>query len=64
MTVRLSEEAKRGWDLVCRRHGVNMTALMEAFGLEMLEHGLDSEPQTNRIVERARQIEAERRGRR
>lgn len=63
MTLRLSDEARAGWEKACLATGVSLTALAEAIGLELYrspgalgERGPD-------IVAAARQIDAERRGR-
>jgi hypothetical protein len=63
VTTRISLDARRGWDRGCLAGGVTMTALMEAIGLELLEHGVRSDV-GHEVVERARQIDLERRSRR
>lgn len=63
VTTRISPDSRRGWDRACLAAGVTMTALMEAIGLDLLEHGIRSDA-GREMVERARQIDLERRSRR
>lgn len=63
MNLRLSFEARRGWDRFCREQGVTLTAFVEAIGLELDERGM-VEGRGPQVVERARQIDTERRNRR
>ena len=63
VTLRLSERARTGWERVCLAHGVSMTALAEAMGEELFEHGVTTDLQ-RAVIERARQIDMERRSRR
>lgn len=37
MQIRLSDDAREGWDRVCTDERVTLTALMEAAGLELAE---------------------------
>ena len=55
----LTPEAAEGWAALCARHGVNITALMEAAGLAFREPSADDEPLTKHL-DHARRIEAER----
>lgn len=61
LSIRLSPDARRGVDNALDRHGVTLTALMEAWGLEHLRKPVDIE---ERVVEHARIIDTERRSRR
>lgn len=61
VTLRLTEEARRGLDRSARRVGVTLTAMVEAIGMR-----LDEEPDLlqRHTVDLARRIDAERRARR
>jgi hypothetical protein len=59
--VRLSDEAAQGWDWLCTARGVTLTALLEALG-RILATGEDWTP--DQAIDRARQIDRERRSRR
>jgi hypothetical protein len=65
MTLRLSDEARAGWDRACGMAGVTLTALVEAIGLELHRTGGkalgDRGPD---LVEAAKAIDLERRRRR
>ena len=61
VSLRLTEDARRGLDRAAARAGVSLTALLEAFGLLLLEQ---PDLLLDEAVERARQIDAERRSRR
>lgn len=63
ITLRLTEDAAAGWNRVTESNGITMTAYAEAIGLSMYEHGIHTEA-GRLIIERARQIDAERRSRR
>lgn len=41
LNVRLSEEAREGWDYFCRRNSVPLASVVEAFGLLLGEGGAD-----------------------
>lgn len=64
VTIRLSPEARRGWDKVTVAQGVTLTALVEAIGLVFDETGLSLLPAAGMVVARAMAIDAERRERR
>jgi hypothetical protein len=64
VTVRLSDEARSGWERVCEHEGVSLTALMEAIGCVFHETGVTQLPAAGMVLERARRIDAERRTRR
>lgn len=59
-TVRMSDDARRGFDRTCEHEGVSRTALFEACG-----RLFDRDPGmcNPRIIELARQIDRERRAR-
>lgn len=63
MTLRLTDEARAGWEKACVTTGVSLTALVEAIGRDLndsgrlLERGAD-------LIEAARVIDLERRRRR
>jgi len=59
--VRLSDDARRGWERLALRHGVTMSALMEAVGLRLVSG--DHEPVAAELLELARRIDYERRRR-
>lgn len=59
--VRLTDTAAEGWDRLCTRRGVTLTALIEALG-QMLDEG-DFSP-TEEAIQRARHIDRDRRSRR
>lgn len=63
VTLRVTDDAHRGWERTTLHYGVTLTALYEAVGLELLEHGVTT-PVGMSVVERARQIDLERRSRR
>lgn len=60
MNLRLSPEARRGWDRLSSEEGVSLTALIEALGLELDEHRAPTDPYGWTVVERARRIDHER----
>lgn len=60
MNLRLSPEARRGWDRLSRTEGVSLTALIEALGLELDERRAPTDPYGLAVVERARRIDHER----
>jgi hypothetical protein len=64
VTVRLSGEARDGWERVCEAEGVSLTALMEAIGCVFWETGVTQLPASRMVLERARHIDMERRTRR
>ena len=59
--VRLSEDARRGWDRLCTDNGCTLTAVLEALGRE-LDAGRSPVPE--RVLKAAREIDRERRSRR
>lgn len=59
LSVKLSLEAHKGWKSWSRIRGVSVTSLMEAIGQVMPGDDLNEE----RIVGRAREIDADRRSR-
>jgi hypothetical protein len=59
--VRLTDDAAAGWDRLCTRRGVTMTALIEALG-RSLNEGEEWVPDD--AIRRAREIDRERRSRR
>lgn len=59
--VRLTDTSAAGWDRLCTRRGVTLTALLEAVG-QMLDEGADWP--IDEAIDRARQIDRERRSRR
>lgn len=63
MTVRLTEDAHRGWNRLCQQRNVTLTAVLESMGLELLERGITTD-RGEAVVERAQQIDFERRSRR
>jgi hypothetical protein len=58
--ARLTDEAAQAWDRLVTAEGVTVTALVEALGREL---GEGTWRPTRRAVERARQIDRERRSR-
>lgn len=58
--LRLTEDARAGWDRACSAHRVTMTALAEALGLAMRD---DVDLVPVEVVERAAEIDRERRSR-
>lgn len=65
VTVRMSRDCRRGWDKACQRYGVTLTALVEAIGCDLLDHGgTTSKDRGPALIERAREIDRERRSRR
>lgn len=63
MTVRLSDDARRGWDRTCVNYGVSLTALLESMGRELDTLGITTE-RGEVVVQEARRIDQERRNRR
>lgn len=63
MYVRLSDDARRGWDRTCVKYGVTLTALLEAMGRELDTLGITTDRGAV-VVEEARRIDQERRSRR
>lgn len=61
MNLRLTFDARRGWDRVCRDNGVSLTALVEAIGLEMDDRHQPIPPE---VIELARTIDHDRKTRR
>lgn len=64
----VSDEAFQGWTRWVDRHGVTVSSLLEAIGLELAENAAWNDPANisaggNRIIERAREIQARRRRR-
>lgn len=57
MSAKLSEEARRGLRRFCKEQGITFTALVEAIGLTFDERGTVD---LDEVVERAREIVAER----
>lgn len=62
VTVRLEDEAARGWDRLTERHSVTKTALAEALG-QLLDEGEDGWVPME-AIRRARLIDRDRRRRR
>lgn len=60
MQLRLTDEAIEGLDRLRTRHHASLTAIIEALGLL----GADRDPTIGEIIERARQVDHERRSRR
>lgn len=62
VTVRLSPEARKGWEMAALQGGVTLTALVEAIGQTLLEQkgGLTNAA----VLTLARKIDLERRTRR
>jgi hypothetical protein len=58
--ARLTDEAWRGWDRVATRRNITLTAVLEAMG-EALDTGYQL---PDSVIERARDIDRERRSRR
>lgn len=58
--IRLTDEARAGWERLCTRERVTMTALVEAIGLEVAD---GREPVTVATIERAAAIDRERKNR-
>jgi hypothetical protein len=63
VTVRLSDAARAGWEDVCLAHGVTLTALVESIGCTFAETGITLLPAAMMVIDRARQIDADRRRR-
>lgn len=61
--VRMSDEARDQWAEVARRHGVTMSALLEAMAPHLPPEGEKLTPRAEAIVAHARAIDAERRRR-
>jgi cytochrome c oxidase subunit IV len=59
--VRLSDDARRGWERLALRYGVTMSALMEAVGVRLMSG--EGEPVPAELIELARKIDYERRRR-
>ena len=60
-SVRISDEARRGFDRLATSHGVTLTALLEALG-QLIESTPDAIPPE--VIDAARRIDFERRSRR
>jgi hypothetical protein len=61
VSIRLSDQARRGVDQLVHDAGVSLTAIIEAFGLLYAE---DRRTVSEDVLARARQVDAERRDRR
>ncbi len=59
--IRLTDDARAGWDRLCAAERVTMTALVEAIGLEL---GDGRNVVTRRAIDRAADIDRERKSRR
>lgn len=57
MNVRITDEARRGWDRCVDRHQLDLTALAEAIGLALDDRSFDIPPE---IAERAWRIKYDR----
>jgi hypothetical protein len=60
ITIRLTHDARAGWERVTLAHGVTLAGLLEAFGLEFQAHAGDVRAE---VIEHARRIDFERRSR-
>jgi predicted RNA-binding protein Jag len=58
LSARVSSEAKRGWDEFCETHGVSFSAMVEASGLLIGDHG--EALQNIQVIDLARKIDRER----
>lgn len=59
----LSTEGYEGWELFCRAHGVTKASLLDAVGRFLA--AVDSpSPRLRRLIDEAREVDAERRSRR
>lgn len=61
--VRLSEEARAGWERACLRYGITLSAYIESIGIELARNDVRTD-QGMDVIERARQIDLDRRSRR
>lgn len=64
VTLRLTPEARMGYERVCEAEGVTLAALVEAIGLTFYESGVTKLPAAQMVLDRARGIDLERRSRR
>lgn len=64
MNLRLSDDARRGFDNFCTAYGVTLTALVEAIGLEMSRNPSKLAERGEDILTEARRIDFERASRR
>lgn len=60
VSARISDEARRGWDKLCNRHGVSFTAIIEATGRALDERDGKLVYEVDEVVEVARRIDRER----
>lgn len=63
LSLRLSDEARAGFERGCLAYGVSVTALVEAIGLKLYEDAKAMGARGEDVVDLARQIDAERRQR-
>lgn len=61
VSIRLSDDARRGWDVASKRHGLPLSALLEAMGRHISRGEVLLPPE---VVATAHEIEFERRSRR
>lgn len=66
VTLRLTQEARRGWERIALRHGLTLTALAEAIGQAFDERPdvMASVPEWQQVIAEAQRIDQERRSRR
>ncbi len=62
LQVRLTEDAREGWDRAAEREGANLTALLEAYGEALSGRKPIRLPAS--VVQRAREIDRQRHSRR
>lgn len=64
MNLRLTDEARRGYDNFCSAYGVTLTALIEATGRELARNPTKLAERGADILDEARRIDFERGSRR
>lgn len=58
--MKLSPQARAGFQAFCDRHNVSLAAMLEAVGLLMSSGGWDDNEQVRTLVEEAKRIDVER----
>lgn len=61
ISIRLDDEAGRGWDSCSLRHGLPLSVLLEAMGRALADGTMTCPPE---VIELAHRLEFERRSRR
>ncbi len=64
LTAKVSREAAAGWRDFCAKHGVSITAFLEVAGRELAAETIPpTEEARQRMVEKAREVDRNRRSR-